>query len=227
MAKVMSIPILREIAASFPQAFGRTGTRVFREVWLNEPGDVHTPFMLPQYVVERWREALLWSWAVGRLGGDDDSWDSSVAWSALGFPSEPSIRVEWIQRDTLNGDRVRASLAQTGHGMPGGTSYFFGAFTFVLFMLGCLSRDILFRAASGDGYPFFATRHGASGHPNLDAPDVCTLARDECFPRGLTTASAAFQHLAFAKPECGDCRERLSPSTGSSRRQPGHHRDVV
>lgn len=31
-------------------------------------------FLATHYTIERWREALLWSWIVGRIGGDEDEW---------------------------------------------------------------------------------------------------------------------------------------------------------
>ncbi|KAI0029587.1 hypothetical protein K488DRAFT_56067, partial [Vararia minispora EC-137] len=183
VAKVMSIPLLRELVAMFPEAFARTSARLFREVYMDEPGDAHTTFLFPHFVIERWREALLWSWAIARQGADDDSWDADAAWAALGSMPGADLRVSRIRRDTLDTDRVLATLRRTGYSPPGATDYEF---------------------ASGDGYPWYDVRHGAKGYPDRTRATVCTLARDVCFPP-LMNASAAFQHIAFAQPECGDC----------------------
>lgn len=49
--------------------------------------DVSTTFIHTHYIVERWREALLWSFVVGRIGGLNDEWgddEISRAWEELG-----------------------------------------------------------------------------------------------------------------------------------------------
>ena len=34
---------------------------------------------------------------------------------------------------------------------------------------------------------------------------TCKIEFDVCFPKTLDRASAAFMHVAFENPECGDC----------------------
>ena len=60
-------------------------------------------------------------------------------------------------------------------------------------------------SASADGYPYYDLRKGGKGYPDLQADDICSIKRDECFPSDLTSASGAFAHLAFMAPSCGDC----------------------
>jgi hypothetical protein len=163
MAKVMSLPILREIAASFPEAYARTGARLFRETWTTEPGDVHTAFMMPQFVVERWREALLWSWAVARLGSDDDSWDARAAWDALRGGDKPSVAVGNIRRDTLDTDLVLAALERSGHSPPGGTEYLFGAFLYYGRVYAKCSHDPASTHSFGRRLPFLRAAEWRAG----------------------------------------------------------------
>lgn len=65
--------------------------------------DVDIGFLMTHYVVERWREALLWSFFVGSIGGDDDQWDADRAWQELGGMAEhDEIKVVRGPRDTLH-----------------------------------------------------------------------------------------------------------------------------
>lgn len=81
-------------------------------------------------------------------------------------------------------------------------------------------------SASLDGYPYAflkgtAKRSWPQMTPNSQwlagkdsndwrpaIPD-CKIDLDECFPTTLGNASQAFTHVAFAKPECGDCSKWL------------------
>ena len=79
--------------------------------------DVHPEFLFGSFVVERWREALLWSWIVGSVGGVNDEWEdvnAQTAWEELGGEiDEASILVEITQRDSLDRRRVE-QLARGG-----------------------------------------------------------------------------------------------------------------
>lgn len=183
MPKIMSLSLLREMAEMWPDAFQRTSLRPMRSVWLNgELGDIHTGFMFAHFVVERWREGLLWSWAVARVGGDDDEWDPDFAWRDIKGGEDGIIRVGGLQRDTL-GDALQ-SLSRAGYDPPGSSHYYFGSL---------------------DGYPYYAMRWGTNDAPNLSAGQVCYVIREQCFPSSISTASGAFQYIAFERPDCGDC----------------------
>ncbi|KAG9019222.1 hypothetical protein FRB90_005053 [Tulasnella sp. 427] len=56
------------------------------------PEDVSITFLQTHYTIERWREALLWSFVVGTVGGDDDQW------------TEEQMRAAWMR---LGGDSMR------------------------------------------------------------------------------------------------------------------------
>ncbi|KZV61927.1 hypothetical protein PENSPDRAFT_271833 [Peniophora sp. CONT] len=210
MAKAMSVSLLQEAYACFPEAFTRTALRPMRDVHRTDPGDLHTAFLLPQFTIERHREALLWSWAVGRMGGDDDGWDNDDAWTALGGERDEDIHVGGLHRITLNENVVSRSLRRAGYERPGATEYVF---------------------SSADGYPYYDLRKGGKGYPDLATEDLCTIKRDECFPSDLTSASGAFMHLAFMSPSCGDCViNRLvqrSGQAGLSEFLPSADREII
>jgi hypothetical protein len=85
---------------------------------------------ITSHIVERWREILLWSWVVGRLGGLQGEWRSNVermtAWSELGGISRGQIssdvNVVTSARDTLDEEVVNRAL---GRKTTGSTSYVF------------------------------------------------------------------------------------------------------
>ena len=90
----------------------------FRET-LKGDSDLSTLFMLAHFVVERWREALLWSWTVAKHGGLDDEWGSEeadAAWEELGGDiSREDIRVRTSYRDSLLPERVKETLRASGY----------------------------------------------------------------------------------------------------------------
>jgi hypothetical protein len=78
-------------------------------------------FIAAHFVVERWREGLLWSWTVARLGGRNDEWDavtSDRAWSELGGDRDTpdmTLLVGIPARDSLSNER----LEEAGAAVPG------------------------------------------------------------------------------------------------------------
>jgi hypothetical protein len=129
VAKVAARPLLHEMArALWPAELARTAAHRFR----GARGDVYMMFAFVHFVVERHREALLWAFVVGRIGGDDDEWRDAhrrSAWAELGgAPGEEDdggvLTVRVAKRDTLAPERVQAVLDATGDGL-GGTQYQF------------------------------------------------------------------------------------------------------
>lgn len=108
--KTLSLPILRELNLIWPEAFNETANHELRGD-VQSP-DVSTTFLAIHYQVERWREALLWSWVIGRLGQSDDKWTTAQAdqaWKELGgHPDEERIIVNRAARQTLDKGRIRA-----------------------------------------------------------------------------------------------------------------------
>ncbi len=99
--------------------------------------------MFTHYLVERSREALLWTWVVGRVGGTGDSWgerEEATAWMEIGGTRDgdgsKEVRVESGLRDTLRADRVGDHLK--GEGLVGShfkTEYHFCKYYFLSYVL--------------------------------------------------------------------------------------------
>ena len=132
-AKSFSMPLLQEAARIWEDEFSATAEHKFRG--MKEPetgsGDAHMTFLLTHFVVERWREALLWSWVVGRIGGDEDQWgleQKQVAWEELGGNPEDidnQVVVNMTPRKTLEADRVARTLEASGQTFSKRTAYSF------------------------------------------------------------------------------------------------------
>ncbi|KAG8916073.1 hypothetical protein FRC01_003395 [Tulasnella sp. 417] len=189
------MPFLHEISRIWEDDLSRTASHRFRSRTSEDP-DVHIAFLMSHYVVERWREMLLWSYIVGSIGSDDDTWTHEHhrrIWRDLGANFEDqAIDVLRQPRDTLN--RIKHEW-ETSDINPL-TSYSFSSF---------------------DGYPYTGLERSASPRfPKFRKPieevkphagATCNLSQD-CLhlPEGTpATASEIFKQVAFRQPKCGDC----------------------
>lgn len=128
-AKGASLSLLHEMAQIWEAPFAATATHPFRET-KHGNADPSMMFMLVHFVVERWREALLWSWAVAKHGAANDRWTPdamAAAWVELGgVPGEYGrLGVVAGRRGTVDPDRVSGSLRASGHKQVDGTVYEF------------------------------------------------------------------------------------------------------
>ncbi|KAJ7718436.1 hypothetical protein B0H16DRAFT_423071 [Mycena metata] len=80
-ARALSLPLMHELSLAFGQYFAATPLSRFRGSH-KVPGEyeLNTIFMATYYVIERHREALLWSWVVGKWGGSSGVLDSDRKW---------------------------------------------------------------------------------------------------------------------------------------------------
>ena len=183
-------------------------------------------FLMVHFTVERWREALLWSWVVGKHGNLDDSWgegQTSSAWEELksGSTDEEAGRKLFVRggnRSTLETERVDDHLKRAGVGSKDPTKYEFceSLVPFLSFNLRC-ERSLNDVVASHDGYPYTGFINGKNWWPKLGfgvpkhEAHQCTLDPVQCFtdPTGqpFTHASDIFMHVAFREFKCGDCSE--------------------
>lgn len=127
-AKSASLAILHEMSVIWSSQIASTATHPFRET-LHGESDFSNMFMMVHFVVERWREALLWSWAVARHGGVDDSWgkvEMDTAWAQLGGEAKMErLEVQAGRRGSLDAKRVEENLKLSGLGEPDPTHYAF------------------------------------------------------------------------------------------------------
>ncbi|KAI8994106.1 hypothetical protein BD414DRAFT_273374 [Trametes punicea] len=198
-AKAVSSAIVQELGLVWPEEIATTATHRFRETEGGR-GDFYLMFMHAHYIIERAREALLWAWTVGRIGKMDDTWseeETERAWHELGRSfsgdSENELIVQSYPRDTLDHDRVERNLREAGYDPNIRTEYLF---------------------SSMDGFPYgyfgLKGKNGWAAYGVNDARPRCTIRRNECFDvkgpdGGQPHASDVFKHIAFEKPECGDC----------------------
>lgn len=151
-AKAGSMSLIRELSTMWAPHMARAATHPFRET-VSGVGDVSMLFLMVHFVVERWREALLWAWTVAKHGGLDDEWNDEImrlAWLELSGGRQSSVTVRAGFRETLEDDRVRAYLKEGGHRQADKTYYVSG---------GCFHRRCTVACSRGLRQPrWMATR---------------------------------------------------------------------
>ena len=93
--------------------------------------DAYITFLTSHLIIERSREALLWSWIVGRVGGNKDEWgplEKTQAWRELGgdphYP-EKDIHVSLTDRETMTEENIVNNLKSSGLNYSRRTKYQF------------------------------------------------------------------------------------------------------
>ncbi|KAG8710670.1 hypothetical protein FRC08_016864 [Ceratobasidium sp. 394] len=191
-AKAFKRSLIAEISLIWSSELAATSSHPFRTDPLLR--DAHTGFIAAHFMVERWREGLLWSWVVARLGGPNDEWDgvtSERAWLELGGnlnTPDMSLLVKTPERHSLHKER----LEEVAAAIPGKRS---------------TVRSTQYSFTSQDGYPYtFLGDYGSRYWPQFPTPYLgCRIESDACFPPELTNASDVFKHVTFKAPKCGDC----------------------
>jgi hypothetical protein len=100
-ARAFSLPLLHEASLAFGQYFSATPLSHFRGS-IDTPPDleVNMMFLGSHFVIERHREALLWSWIVAKWGSTNgmlDTADKAKMWEELGGTSD-HLRALWPGR---------------------------------------------------------------------------------------------------------------------------------
>lgn len=185
--KVITQSLQVEATLMFDNATTVSASKRFRELKIGH-GDLQTQWLQNALRVERWREAMLWTWAVAKLGGADGWWgaeERAAIATLLGKQpgTEGSVQVTRGPRDTLQ--HVATNFGHAGWGAPMGSEYLW---------------------TSLDGH--MPDSEERTADPKED--DKCTLDLGECFDTFWTegedtTAAHMFKHLAFRRPQCGDC----------------------
>ncbi|KAJ7879583.1 hypothetical protein B0H14DRAFT_2709332 [Mycena olivaceomarginata] len=184
-ARSFSLPLMHEAALAFGDYFALTPMSQFRGSHnVRDEFEVNTIFTATHFVIERHREALLWSWVVAKWGGVADGiLDEELKgamWLELGAEDEQdelrkTKSVRTSQQDVALNMRA-AGLQQPQSANPdkrANTTYLF---------------------VSLDGYT-----------PNYaDRPEESVLSRNECIGEHKETAWAVFRRLAAEKTHCGD-----------------------
>ncbi|WVR04699.1 hypothetical protein IAU60_001710 [Kwoniella sp. DSM 27419] len=190
LPKTVSRALVDEASIMFADELSLAATRGFRES-RRGAGDVEMAWLTTHLRVERWREALLWTWAVGKLGGVDGFWGPNAREELRQVlrltEKENATGMAFVSRGprkTL--DDLEEVQSQAGWDGPEASTYYFSSF---------------------DGHlPDQPNQDGYAEH------NMCTFKFSECLPAGFFSfpdqthsATAMFAHLAFANPSCGDC----------------------
>ncbi|KIM33571.1 hypothetical protein M408DRAFT_19842 [Serendipita vermifera MAFF 305830] len=184
-----------------------------------EDSDAHVMFLFTHFVIERSREAMLWSWIVAALGGDNDEFGSAqknAAWRILTEDAKAQelergkLQVLVERRATMEPWRVQWALDVVGDTLK--------------------ASNYRFSSQDGDAYSYYTDEKGlewwhwnAAGSgstywpllfdDNNFSPEIdnrpawsrCTIDWNVCFDPKLNTASDIFKRVAFEERECGDC----------------------
>lgn len=212
----LSLPLLKEAAQTFPDSFSETTLARFR-AQKEVPDSIQAIFLASWYIVERHREALLWTWVVAKWG------------SAAGVISSKTKRAMWAELGGATGGEtgdkigvgrpVRRSrdvdfeaFEKAGVPAPKNTQYSFS------------SQDGHALSYLDWSWPWERTRNG---YPDLSAENesardharawwastdtqtrnVCEISLSKCLSPNVEdeSADAVFKRIAFSQSPCGDC----------------------
>ncbi|EIN06530.1 hypothetical protein PUNSTDRAFT_136385 [Punctularia strigosozonata HHB-11173 SS5] len=199
-ARSLPLPLYHEASIAFPDVWSTTAKARFRGGDESAP-ESHTVWLGSQWIVERHREVLLWSWVVAKWGGHEGKLSAAhkqAMWDELGGENgEDQLELIWNVRTSRLS--VPEELAHTGQRPLTRSEYVF---------------------VSNDGYPWthwprwardhqFPTTHGwidLSKPDPADAPGtVCTISRDTCLGQDDESAVDLFRRILKDRPGCGDC----------------------
>ncbi|KAK7005985.1 hypothetical protein R3P38DRAFT_2729323 [Favolaschia claudopus] len=187
-ARSFSLPLLHEAALTFGDAFALTPMSRFRGSHsVSGEYEINTIYLATHFVMERHREALLWSWVVGKWGGMGDGGGvldrntKDGMWAEIGGRhGEEEVKMRRSSGRTTNED-VAFNMRSAGLAQPRSEDPEKQANTTYLFV-------------SNDGFT-----------PNyMSRPEEATISRNDCMGSETETAWAVFRRLAAEKPHCGD-----------------------
>lgn len=213
----LSLPLLKEAAQTFPESFSNTTLARFR-AQKEVPTSIQAFFLASWYIVERHREALLWTWAIAKWGGSEGllsvatkrkMWDELR--SGEGESGKDDIEVPRPIRRSRNSDTQ--AFERAGVPSPRNTEYSFSSQDG--YALSYLDWTWPWQR-SREGYPDLSERQRGRQHSrswlSTKEPSgvVCRLSYSKCFaPQEQDeSANAFFKRIAFApstSSSCGDC----------------------
>ncbi|KAJ7473581.1 hypothetical protein B0H11DRAFT_1866506 [Mycena galericulata] len=181
--RALSLPLMHEMSLAFGSYFAATPLSQFRGSH-NAPGEleVNTIYMATHFVIERHREALLWSWVVGKWGGHLGMLDRDQKkrmWRELGGREGDTLKLPSAKRSTMDDLELNMWMAGVQSPNPsdsdmGKTKYYW---------------------VSMDGYSAsFTSLPGGS----------TTIKRSECIGEEPELAWDMFRRVARSDTQCGD-----------------------
>ncbi|KAJ7750763.1 hypothetical protein B0H14DRAFT_2981816 [Mycena olivaceomarginata] len=186
-ARALSLPLLHEAALAFGEAFAATPLSRFRgEHFAPREWEVNTIFLATHFVIERHREALLWSWVVGkwgsqaRMSGMLDEKTKVAMWAELGGRDGKSeINLRMATRKTMQD--IEPNLKRAEIKPPRAPK-------------SLLEADTVYSWVSMNGYS--PTWHNLASH--------ISISRDKCLGANDERAWDMFRRLVMDDISCGD-----------------------
>ncbi|KAJ7453047.1 hypothetical protein B0H11DRAFT_1741585 [Mycena galericulata] len=180
--RALSLPLMHEMSLAFGSFFAATPLSQFRGSH-NAPNEleVNTIYMATHFVIERHREALLWSWVVGKWGGHLGVLDRDQKkrmWRELGGREGNTLKLPRAKRSTM--DDLDLNMWMAGVQSPNPSEPDMG--------------KTGYRWVSMDGYS--ASFTGLAGST--------TIERSECIGEELELAWDMFRRVARNDTQCGD-----------------------
>lgn len=185
--KVITQSLQVEATLMFANMSTVSASKRFRELPIGH-GDLQSQWLQVALRTERWREALLWTWVVAKLGGAEGRWEAAAREEVarlLGKRPGTGGSVEVVRGPRKTLEHVETNFAHAGWATPKDTEYLW---------------------SSLDGHM------PDSKEKTADPVEAakCTIDLEQCFDTFWTegedtTAAHMFKHLAFRRPECGDC----------------------
>ncbi|KAL7420064.1 hypothetical protein Q5752_005029 [Cryptotrichosporon argae] len=186
MPKAQTVSVAQEANVMYAEALTTASTRAFRESKRGE-ADVEMAWLVTHTRIERWREALLWTWAVARLGGQDGKW---------GVEARDEVRLAFGLTEGDEGDVVRFHAAERK----------------TLDDLHDIARAAKWDEPAGTEYTFSSLDGHLPNRPDVrNMPTSCDFSLHQCLATDffasdrLLDAADVFTRLAFEMPGCGDC----------------------
>ncbi|KAJ7042165.1 hypothetical protein C8F04DRAFT_1295066, partial [Mycena alexandri] len=194
-ARALSLPLMHELSLAFGEYFAATPLSQFRgsHKVANEY-EVNTIFMSTHYVIERHREALLWSWIVGKWGESSGILDRDQKWKMwmeLGGGDEAD-KLSLLQAERTTSDDIEVNLLMAGVQPP--RSFDEQKQADVTYSWGMCSNPTWYSRLSMDGYS-----------PNFHTlPKKVDIKLSECIGEEAEFAWDMFRRVLKESPTCGD-----------------------
>lgn len=198
--KIYIRPLVLESQLMFGDELGRTAAQRFR----GGGRLVNNQLMSYNFIIERHREALLWSYFVARVDKDGDGVYSddelSQAFSDLGIASEAAIStldVPLPVRDTLHQTTIKQNFGDAHFSLPKQVKYVFSS------QDGYALAELNLTQKFDNAWPDYSEMaHSPADNEN---PPVATMDWKNCWvPEMRRDPVQLLRHMAFEKPECGD-----------------------
>lgn len=181
-------------------------------------GDISMAFLTTHLRIERWREALLWTWIMAKVGSGDGTWGEEARRQVvdllqvddLSEQEDVKVTIRRAGRETLND--LTSNFAKAKWEPPQASS-----FQFCKWRRTCVLQDADFgpHKASMDGH----LPRLPDDHLVHDDIHECEIDIHKCFGEDFLRGSSVdaadmFKRLTFERYECGDCcklRDSLRP----------------